>query len=107
MLNSPGDHLTHCQKEKLLERMYWKDQFTEDNLQIIRDNLLSDNLNRNCLPCLDGQVMKLLCPNWSSTVKKGQHGSHKITKGGVFNLLIILRLSTVTVGGAFAHCLQL
>ncbi|XP_065920255.1 F-box/LRR-repeat protein 2-like isoform X2 [Dysidea avara] len=81
MLNSPGDHLTHCQKEKLLERMYWKDQFTEDNLQIIRDNLLSDNLNRNCLPCLDGQVMKLLCPNWSSTVKKGQHGSHKITKG--------------------------
>ena len=70
-LNRPGDHLTRSQKEKLLELMYWKAKFTKVNSRIIRDSFLADNLNRNCLPCIDNEVVKLLCPNWLTVIRSG------------------------------------
>lgn len=71
-LNRPGVYLTRAQKEVLLERMCWKDQFTKENLPAISYNLLSDNLNRIHLSYSDNvndDVMKLLSsckcsPKW-------------------------------------------
>jgi len=71
ILNRPGDRLTRSQKENLLELMYRKAKFTKVNSQIIRDSLLADNLDRNCLPCIDNQVVKLFCPNWLTVVRSG------------------------------------
>lgn len=72
ILNRPGVYLTRAQKEVLLERMCWNDEFTKENLPAISYNLLSDNLNRIHLSYSDkinDDVMKLLfsckcAPKW-------------------------------------------